>query len=60
MGYPPSALENPSQVLFGFNKATTTSLGDVVLHVQVDPATLNVRFSIVKDLPLYNAILGWL
>lgn len=60
MGYPPSALENLSRVLPRFNRATTTSLSDVVLPIQVDLATFNVRFSIVEDLLSYNAILGLL
>lgn len=33
MGLPSFALENPGQLLLGFNGATTTSLGDVVLLV---------------------------
>ena len=39
-----------------------TSLGDVVLPVQVGPITLNVQFSMVDDLSPYNAIMGhaWL
>lgn len=60
MRYPPSALKNLSRVLPGFNKVTTTSLSDVILPIQVDLATFNVRFSIVEDLLPYNAILGWL
>ena len=40
----------------------TTSLGDVVLPVQVGPIILNVQFSVVEDLSPFNAILGrtWL
>lgn len=33
MGYLPSALENLGWLLSGFNGATTTSQGDVVMHV---------------------------
>ncbi|XP_034706095.1 uncharacterized protein LOC117929791 [Vitis riparia] len=61
MGYPLTILENPEnlgQVLFGFNGATTISLGDFVLPIQVDPVTLNVRFSVEEDLSPYNVILG--
>ena len=39
-----------------------TSLGDVVLPVQTGPIILNVWFSMVDDLSLYNVIMGraWL
>ncbi|RVW15509.1 hypothetical protein CK203_096438 [Vitis vinifera] len=37
MGYSPSTLENPWRLLFGFNRATMTSLGDVVLPIQAGP-----------------------
>lgn len=33
MGFPSFDLENPEQILSGFNEASTTSLGDVVLPV---------------------------
>ncbi|KAL6319869.1 hypothetical protein AAG906_036939 [Vitis piasezkii] len=61
MGLVPSNLENPGRILSGFNGATT-SLGDVVLPVQAGPVILNVKFSVVEDLSLFNAILGctWL
>ena len=57
-----SGLENPGRILSGFNRAATTSLGDIVLPVQVGPVTLNVQFSVVQDLSPFNAILGrtWL
>ena len=58
MGFPPSALENLRQILTGFNRASTTSLGDVVLPVQVGPVILNVQFSMVEDLSIFNAIIG--
>ena len=62
MGYSPSTLENPRRLLSGFNGTTTTSIGDVMLHVQADPVTMSVRFSMVDDLSPYNAIMGhaWL
>lgn len=60
MGYPPTALENLSRVLFGFNGLITISLGDVVLPIQAGPIILNVRLFVVEDLSLYNTILGWL
>ena len=56
------SLENPRRILSGFNEASTTSLGDIVLPVQADPVTLNVQFSVVQDLSPFNVILGrtWL
>ena len=62
MCYSPSTLENPGCLLPGFNGATTTSLGDVVLPIQTGPVILNVWFSMVDDLSLYNVIMGraWL
>ena len=62
MGFLPSALENPVRILSGFNKASTTSLGDVVLLVQVGPIVHNVQFSVVEDLSPFNTIMGctWL
>lgn len=62
MAYSPSALENLRHLLFRFNRATTTSLGDVVLPVQVGPTTMSLRFCVVDDLPPYNTIMGrvWL
>lgn len=62
MDYLPSALENPGHLLSDFNGSTTTSLGDVALSIQVGPITLNVRFSMIDNLSLYNAIMGraWL
>lgn len=35
IGFSLSALENPGQILPGFNEALTTSLGDIVLPIQV-------------------------
>ena len=58
MGHSPSVLENLGRLLSGFNGATTTSQGDVVLPVQVGPVTLNVQFSMVEDLSHFNAIMG--
>ena len=58
MGYSLSALENPGRILTSFNGASTVSLGDDILTVQVDPITLNVLFSTVEDLSPYNVIMG--
>ena len=62
MGFSPSALENPGRTLSGFNRASSTSLGDVVLPVQARPLVFNVQFSIVEDLSPFNTIMGrtWL
>ena len=62
MGLPPSALENLGRILSGFNGASITFLGDIVLLVQTGPITQNVQFSLVKDLSPFNAIMGctWL
>ena len=58
MGLPSSTLKNPRWLLSGYNRATTTSLSDVVLPVQVGPVTLNVQFSVVEDLSIFNVIMG--
>ena len=62
MDYFSSTLENPGRLLFEFNGATTTSLGNVVLPIQANLVTLNVWFSVVDDLSSYNAIMerAWL
>ncbi|RVW71376.1 hypothetical protein CK203_060935 [Vitis vinifera] len=61
MGYSWSALENLGRILTRFSGASIVSLGDVILPIQADPVTLNVRFSVVEDLSPYNAIMdGWL
>ena len=62
MGCDLSGLENPKRILSGFNRATTTFLGDIVMPVQAGPVTLNVQFSVVQDLSPFNVILGctWL
>lgn len=58
MGYSSFTLENQVRILFGFNGATTISLGVVVLPIQASPTTLNLHFSIINDLLSYNAIMG--
>ncbi|WJZ84532.1 hypothetical protein VitviT2T_004132 [Vitis vinifera] len=62
MGHSLTGLENPRRILSGFNGASTTSLGDIVLSVQAGPVTLHVQFSVVQDLSLFNVIFGrtWL
>ncbi|XP_034701087.1 uncharacterized protein LOC117926120 [Vitis riparia] len=62
MGRDLTGLVNPRRILSGFNGATTTSLGDIILPVQAGPVTLNVQFLVVQDLSPFNVILGrtWL
>ena len=50
------------RVLFGFNDATTVTLGDIVLPIKAGLVTQQVLFLIVEDLGPYNAIMGraWL
>ena len=62
MGFTPLNLEISEQILLGYNGASTTSLGDIVLPVQVGLVTLNVQFLVVEDLSPFNTILGhaWL
>lgn len=62
MGFPPSTLENLGCVLSGFNGASTTSLGDIMLPIRARPVILNVQFLVVDDLSPFNAIMGriWL
>nr|CAN62122.1 hypothetical protein VITISV_016419 [Vitis vinifera] len=62
MGHSLTGLENLGRVMSGFNGSSTTSLGDIILPVQVGPVTLNVQFSVVQELSPFNVILGrtWL
>ena len=50
------------RILSGFNRAITTTLGDITLPVKVGPVTQQVLFSVIKDLGPCNAIVGqtWL
>ena len=57
MGYSISALENLGHSLISFNGASTVSLGDVILLVQANLVTLNVRFLVVENLSPYNPIM---
>ena len=51
-------LSSVGKILFGFNGATTLTMGDIALPVKVGPVTQQVLFSIVEDLGPYNAIVG--
>ena len=43
-------LNSVGRILYGFNDTTTTTLGDIILFVQVGPVTQQVLFSVVEDL----------
>lgn len=62
MGFIPSNLENLGRMLSGFNEASTTSLEDIILPIQIGSVTLNIQLSVVENLSPFNAILGrtWL
>ena len=49
-------------IMFGFNRATTVTMGDIALPIKAGPVVQRVLFSIVKDLGSYNAIVdrAWL
>ena len=51
-------LNSTGRILSGFNGATTTTLGDIILPVQVRPVTQHVLFSIIEDLGPYSCIVG--
>ena len=58
----PQMLNSVERILFGFNGATTTTLGDITLPVQAGPVTQQVLFLVFDDLGPYNCIVGrvWL
>ena len=47
-------LNSAERILSGFNRATTTTLGDVTLLVKSGPVTQRVLFSVVEDLGQYK------
>ena len=51
-------LNSVGQILYGFNGATTITLGDVTLLIKARSVTQQVLFSIVEDLGPYNTIMG--
>ena len=51
-------LSSAGRILFGFNGATTLTVGDIALPVKAGPITQQVLFSVVEDLGPYNAIIG--
>ena len=62
MKVPLDHLSSAGRILFGFNGATTLTVGDIVLFVKAGPVTQQVLFLVVEDLGPYNAIMGqaWL
>ena len=57
-----SMLNSAWRILSGFNRVTTTTLGDVTLPAKAGPITQWVLFLVIEDLEPYNAIVGqtWL
>ena len=55
-------LSSAGRILYGFNRATTLTMGDITLPVKAGPVTQQVLFSVVEDLGPYNAIVSqaWL
>ena len=51
-------LSSSRKILFGFNGATTVTMGDITLPVRARPVVQQVLFSVVEDLGLYNAIVS--
>ena len=51
-------LSSAGRILFGFNGATTVTMGDIALPVKARPVVQQVLFSVVEDLGLYNVVVG--
>ncbi|KAM1322153.1 hypothetical protein ACFX2F_015154 [Malus domestica] len=51
-----------AEVLTGFNRHTSTTIGHITLGMKTLPVVLKQTFTIISDLSLYNRILGrpWL
>ena len=58
MNLSPQMLNSAGRIIFAFNDATTMTLGDITLPVQVGPVTHQVLFLVVEDLRPYNCIVG--
>ena len=58
----PLMLNSIRRILFDFNGATTTTLGDITLLGQAGPVSQQVLFSVIEDSGPYNCIVGrnWL
>ncbi|RVW17408.1 hypothetical protein CK203_094157 [Vitis vinifera] len=61
MGHSLAGLENPGRILSGFNGSSTTSLGDIILPVQLASHSQRAIL-VVQELSPFNVILGrtWL
>ena len=55
-------LSSLGRILYGFNGATTPTVGDIILFIKAGPVTQQVLYSLVDDLGPYNSIMGqaWL
>ena len=55
-------LSSTGRILFGFNGATTVTMGNIAPPVKARPVVQHVLFCVVEDLGPYNAIVGraWL
>ena len=55
-------LSSAGRIIFGFNRATTVTMGDIAFPVKAGPVVQQVLFSVFEDLGPYNAIVGraWL
>ena len=51
-------LNSAGRILFGFNGATTMTIGDVTLPMKAKLVTQRVLFSVIEELGPYNAIVG--
>ena len=58
MQMPLDKLNSVGRIMFGFNGATTLTVGDIALPVKAGSVAQQVLFSVVEDLGPYNAIVG--
>ena len=54
-----SVVNSVGRIVFGFNGATTVTLGDIALLVKSRRVTQQILFSIVEDLGPHKAIMAW-
>ena len=55
-------LSSAGRILYGFNGATTVTMGGITLLVRAGSVVQQVLFSVIEDLGPYNSIVGrpWL
>ena len=58
MKVPLDHLSSVGIILFGFNGATTLTVGNIVLSIKAGSVTQQVLLLVVEDLGPYNAIVG--